>query len=70
MLFYLIGVTILVVKQMKKVWATTSMDILEEKEKSEDNDEVKMKAVILVAEGDNEVHATIEQMNTNNISIV
>ena len=62
--------TILVVKQMKKVWATTDLDILEGKEGNEDNEELKKKTVILVAERDNGVHATFEQNDTRNIEIV
>ena len=62
--------TILVVKQMKKVWATTDLDILEGKEGNEDNEALKKKTVILVAERDNCVHATFEQNDTRNIEIV
>merc|ERR1711971_119101 len=65
-LFYLIGVTILVVQQMKKVWITTDMDLLEDREINENNEEVKKKTVILEAEGDNKGYATFEQNITRN----
>ena len=65
--------TILVVKQMKNVWINTNIDITEGRESNEDNEdheEVKKKTVILVAKGDDGVHATFEQNNTTNITIV
>ena len=55
---------------MKKVWATTDLDILEGKESNEDNEEPKKKTVILVAEKDDGVHATFEQNDIRNIAIV
>ena len=55
---------------MKKVWATTDLDILEGKEGNEDNEEPKKKTVILVAEKDDGVHATFEQNDIRNIAIV
>ena len=58
--------TILVVQQMKKVWITTDMDLLEDREINENNEEVKKKTVILEAEGDNKVFATFEQNITRN----
>ena len=57
----MIGVTILVVQQMKKVWITTDVDLLEDGENSENNEEVKKKTVILEADRDNKVNATFEQ---------
>ena len=62
----MIGVTILVVQQMKKVWITTDMDLLEDGENSENNEEVKKKTVILEADRDNKVNATFEQNITRN----
>ena len=69
----MIGVTILVVKQMKHVWINTNIDIPEGRESNEDNEcneEVKKKTVILVAKEDDGVHATFEQDDTRNITIV
>ena len=51
---------------MKKVWITTDMDLLEDREFNENNEEVKKKTVILEAEGDNKVYATFEQNITRN----
>ena len=62
----MIGVTILVVQQMKKVWITTDMDLLEDGENSENNEEVKKKTVILEADRDNKVNTTFEQNITRN----
>ena len=69
----MIGVTILVVKQMKNVWINTNIDLPEGRESNgynEDIEEVKKKTVILVAKEDDGVHATFEQDDTRNITIV
>ena len=66
----MIGVTILVVKQMKKVWITTDMDFLEDRERRENNEDVKKKTVILEAGEDSKVFARFEQNNAENKIIV
>ena len=58
---------------MKNVCINTNIDILEERESNEDNEEneeLKKKTIILVSEGDDGVHATFEQNNTRDITIV
>ena len=55
---------------MKKVWITTDMDLIEDRESCENNKDVKKKTVILEAGEDSKVFARFEQNNTENNIIV
>jgi len=55
---------------MKKVWITTDMDLLEDRERRENNEDVKKKTVILEAGEDSKVFARFEQINAENKIIV
>ena len=51
---------------MKKVWITTDVDLIEDRESCENNKDVIKKTVFLEAGVDSKVYSTFEQNNAEN----